>query len=140
MSTLSQFFLSSAPTVANNTPDGRKSIEGGWYISRGPVGTAWIVASLNTEVSRNWYCREDAVTKANACTGCTGWFVPTRTQLQNPGYTCRTYWDSFSSTVYWSSTEAGAPTACDVDFATGLATSSPKALTNCVRAFRCVTY
>ena len=140
MSTLSQFFLSPAPTEANNTPDGRESIEGGWYICRGPVGTAWIVASLNTEVSRTWYCRNDATTTANACTGCTGWFVPTLSQLQNPGYVCRQYWDSFASTHYWSSTEFNAPSACRVHFFNGIASNRGKAATYCVRAFRCVTY
>ena len=139
MSTLSQFFLSK-PTAADNTPDGRSSIEGGWYICRGPVGTAWIVASLNTEVARTWYCRDDATTTANACTGCTGWFVPTRSQLQNPGYTCRQYWDSFSSFYYWSSTECNASHASFVFFNTGLAYNFPKNNTYCVRAFRCVTY
>jgi len=139
MSTLSQFFLS-RPTVADNTPDGRISIEGGWYICRGPVGTAWIVASLNTEVSRTWYCRNDATTTANACTGCTGWFVPTRVQLQNPGYTCRQYWDSFSPPYYWSSTEANAFLACFVYFTSGSANNAAKNGTYCVRAFRCVTY
>ena len=139
MSTLSQFFLSQT-TIANNTPDGRESIEGGWYICRGPVGTAWIVASIDTEVSRTWYCRDDATTTANACTGCTGWFVPTATQLQNPGYTCREYWDAFSSTRYWSSTEPNSICACNVDFGDGNANSTRKTNTYCVRAFRCVTY
>ena len=139
MSTLSQFFLSK-PTIADNTPDGRSSIEGGWYIRRGPVGTAWIVASLNTEVSRTWYCRDDANTTANACTGCTGWFVPTSSQLQNPGYVCRQYWDSFSPSLYWNSTDYNALNARTVSFTTGILTYRSKTNPYCVRAFRCVTY
>ena len=140
MSTLSQFFLS-IPTVATNTPDGRASIEGGWYICRGPVGIAWIVASLNAEVSRNWYSRDDAVTIANASTGCTGWFVPTISQLQNPGYTCRQYWDAYSSAQsYWSSTDFITPCACAVCFVNGVASYIFKGHIRCVRAFRCVTY
>jgi len=57
-------------------------------------GTNWVVAPNTSEVSRNWYCRDDAVTTAQSVSGCTGWFVPSVGQLQNPGYTCRTYWDS----------------------------------------------
>jgi hypothetical protein len=73
-------------------------------------------------------------------TCCTQWFVPTLTQLQNPGYCCRTFWDSFSSTCYWSSTENNANSACVVLFFNGGADSISKDFTSCVRAFRCVTY
>jgi hypothetical protein len=100
----------------------------------------WIVAPNTSEVSRTWYLRNDANTRAQQVSGCTGWFVPTRPQLQNPGYTCRTFWDSFSSTGYWSSTEGTATAACIVCFTNGLAICRDKASTYCVRAFRCVTY
>jgi hypothetical protein len=104
-------------------------------------GIAWIVAPSCSEVSRTWHLRNDAVTTALACTaGATGWFVPTLSQLQNPGYTCRTFWDSFSSARYWSSTENSATTACRVFFTTGNSSPSLKTSTYCVRAFRCVTY
>jgi hypothetical protein len=138
MSTLSQFFGSPPINIATQTPDGRISIEGGWYISRGGGGFGWIVAPNSAQVSRTWYCRDDATTTANACTGCTGWFVPTSAQLRNPGYTCRKYWDSFSS-AYWTSTEysQGAGT---LSFLTGLTCTRNRAYTYFVRAFRCVTY
>jgi hypothetical protein len=103
-------------------------------------GVAWIVSPRCAEVSRHWDARDNAVVLAQTCTGCTGWFVPTVSQLQNPGYTCRTFWDSFSSTSYWSSTECNATRACFVCFNTGAATDSAKTSTICVRAFRCVTY
>jgi len=104
-------------------------------------GIAWIVAPSCSEVSRTWHLRNDAVTTALACTaGATGWFVPTISQLQNPGYTCRTFWDSFSSTFYWSSTEINATDACLVYFTNGLSFPSDKTSVCCVRAFRCVTY
>jgi hypothetical protein len=139
MSTLSQFFLSKT-TIANNLPDGRSSIEGGWYICKNN-SVAWIVASLNTEVSRTWYCIDDATTTANACTGCTGWFVPTIAQLQNPGFSCKQYWDSFSNGGYWSSTECTDTTARAINISTGgFSPPPPKCNTCCVRAFRCVTY
>ena len=100
-----------------------------------------IVAPSSTEVSRTWYCREDAVTAAkNRTTNDTQWFIPTLSQLQNPGYTCRTYWDSFSTATYWSSTEYSAANAWYVNFATGNAAIPGKNLTCCVRAFRCVIY
>jgi hypothetical protein len=112
-------------------------VEGGFVICRSS-NNAWIVSPICSEVSRTWYCRDDASTVANLCTSCTGWFVPTISQLQNPGYTCRTYWDLLS-TFYWSSTEHNATFACSVRFL-GTAPNYNKTNTLCVRAFRCVTY
>jgi hypothetical protein len=73
-------------------------------------------------------------------TCCTQWFVPTVGQLQNPGYCCRTFWDSFSSASYWSSTDFNATNACSVGFTNGIASLSLKSNAFGVRAFRCVTY
>jgi hypothetical protein len=115
------------------------SYEGGFLICCASP-TRWVVAPNTSEVSRTWYLRNDANTRAQQVSGCTGWFVPTVTQLQNPGYTCRTFWDSFSSQYYWSSTESGTPFGCLVPFFYGNAITNDKALTCCVRAFRCVTY
>lgn len=67
------------------------------------------------------------------------WFVPCISQLQNPGYSCRTNWD-FSSAGYWSSTEYSSTCACFLCFSNGLTCNCTKANFNCVRAFRCVTY
>ena len=104
-------------------------------------GLAWLVAPISTEVSRDWYCREDAVTRAIAVTSLTtGWFVPCIGQLQNPGYLCRSFWDSYSSTLYWSSTESTSNSACGMTFANGGPYGANKTGTRCVRAFRCVTY
>jgi hypothetical protein len=105
-------------------------------------GIAWIVAPSCSQVSRGWNSRGDAVTTALACTaGATGWFVPTISQLQNPGYVCRTYWDSFSSTFYWSSTEYNATNARVENFTNGgTNVTGTKSSFFCVRAFRCVTY
>jgi hypothetical protein len=115
------------------------SYEGGFLICA-ISNLAWIVAPSSAEVSRTWYLRNDANTTAQSVSGCTGWFVPTISQLQNPGYARRKFWDSFSSTLYWSSTEFDATRACCVDFANGLAFCGVKSSTACVRAFRCVTY
>jgi hypothetical protein len=115
------------------------AFEGGFLICcSGSV--YWIVAPNTSEVSRTWYLRNDANTRAQQVSGCTGWFVPTRPQLQNPGYTCRTFWDSFSSASYWSSTEVYSTLACGMRFSNGIAYSASKSSTYCVRAFRCVTY
>ena len=104
-------------------------------------GLAWLVAPMSAQVSRSWYCREDAVTRAIAVTSLTtGWFVPCIGQLQNPGYLCRSFWDSYSSTDYWSSTEYGANLAFTVHFTNGSASPNHKTTARCGRAFRCVTY
>ena len=101
-------------------------------------GIAWLVAPISTEVSRSWYCREDAVTRAIAVTSLTtGWFVPTTGQLQNPGYLCRSFWDS---TSFWSSTENDSTSASFVCGANGNAFGLDKPNTLFVRAFRCITY
>jgi hypothetical protein len=106
---------------------------------------AWIVAPSSTEVSRNWYSRNDANTRAQEVSGCAGWFVPNCGQLQNPGSTCRTYWGSYCPTVYWSSSEIDPGKANCVNIDTGFAGGYidcrySKPTVRCVRAFRCVTY
>ena len=113
--------------------------EGGYLICQSG-GVRWVVAPSSSEVSRTWYLRNDANTTAQSVSGCTGWFVPTCGQLQNPGHTCRTYWDSYACTVYWSSTEINLYVAWNVSFSNGNAFSTNKTLPRCVRAFRCVTY
>ena len=104
-------------------------------------GLAWLVAPISTEVSRDWYSREDAVTRAIAVTSVTtGWFVPTLGQLANPGYLCRSFWDSYSSFQYWSSTVTNANYAYSIYFTTGNTCILNKTCSFCVRAFRCITY
>ena len=107
-------------------------------------GTFWIVAPNTTEVSRNWYSRDDAVTTAQASASCGDWFVPTCGQLQNPGYTCRTYWDSYSSGApeasYWSNQIVAGAFGCRVRFTDGSAATQLAGNGYCVRAFRCVSY
>jgi hypothetical protein len=122
------------------------SILGGRLICQSG-GVQWIVAPSASEVSRTWDNRNDANTRAQAVSGCTGWFVPSMNQLQNPGYCCRIYWDSFSATDYWSSSDACAPESCgcasSMYFNSGGrhgGANSYKTQTKCVRSFRCVTY
>ena len=119
-------------------------------------GVAWIVAPATTQVSATWngtttelvgdkccVCDWSSLCSAMVSAGFNpgDWFVPSLSQLQNPGYVCRTNWDSFSPiTFYWSSTEFDATTACLVTCCNGNANISGKTVTGCVRAFRCVTY
>jgi hypothetical protein len=133
------------------------SYEGGRLICAN-LGNFWIVAPSGAEVSRDWYSRGDANTRAQQVTGSTGWFVPTCAQLQNPGYVCRTYWDSYSSGNYWSDTFGGhhtynqftgmSPPGRDilrtlgrfVNFTTGTTATTFGGTVCCIRAFRCVSY
>jgi hypothetical protein len=125
-------------------------------------GIIWIVAPAATEVSRNWTDRGDAITTASAYTAayssasyaspvqnhpgavcCGAWFISSCSQLSNPGYLCRTNWDSYSNAYYWSTSGFPAYPATwktIVSMATGAVTRSNIASTYCVRAFRCVTY
>ena len=120
------------------------SIGGGFLICKSG-GVGWIVAPNTTEVSRTWYSRDDAVTTANANASCGDWFIPTYQQLQNPGFACRTYWDSYSNTYYMSN--CCIIRVCLISMADGSLTPGNFGLNithancpHCVRAFRCVTY
>ena len=113
-------------------------VEGGYlFAKRGGIG--WIVACSSRQVSRAWASRADAVTVAQASDACGDWFVPSRTDLQL-GSDCKSFWDSFSSSSYWSSTEYNPISACIINFGFGGLGTNPKNFSYCVRAFRCVTY
>jgi len=109
-------------------------------------GVAWLIAPQSYAVSRTWYCRDDAAISSQTITGCSGWFVPTCTQFQNPGYTCKTYWDPTPGGVnYWTSTEISANYAVSsyLNGNTGNFNPNNPRSKNCIftiRAFRCVTY
>ena len=129
-------------SFTTDSPALGSSYEGGFLICKASP-LRWVVSPRSAEVSRTWYLREDANTRAQAVSGCTGWFVPTRPQLQNPGYCCRSFWGPspcFSSCTYWSSTEYNANGGCRMHFITNNAGYGSKVNTYCVRAFRCVTY
>lgn len=118
---------------------GNDDFQGGSLISISS-GVYWIVAPDTSEVSRSWYARNDANTRAQQVSGCTGWFVPTMLQLDNTGYRCRSYWDSYSYATYWSSTQISPTSGAGTNFFTGGGSSVTKTCTCRVRAFRCVTY
>ncbi len=122
-------------------------------------GVAWIVAPATTQVIESWAGGQYNTTLvgdkccvsewSSLCSALVSagfnpgdWFVPCYQLLQNPGYVCRTNWDSFSVTCYWSSTEFSATNAYGLSYFSGGGACSnlTKASTRCVRAFRCVTY
>jgi len=118
------------------------SYEGGFLICKASP-LRWVVSPYSAEVSRNWHNRNDANTRAQQVSGCTGWFVPTLSQLENPGFSCNPFWGPspcYSSNCYWSSTVGTPHETCGVDFNNGALAFRHKACTFCVRAFRCVTY
>jgi hypothetical protein len=89
-------------------------------------------------VSGPWSSIGDAVTCANSLMGSCGWFVPSVSQLQNPGHACKTYWDSYTSAHYWSSTELTPGHAYFVNFGeNGFTNYTLKWNPYSVRAFRC---
>ena len=122
--------------------------EGGFLICC-VSNTYWIVAPNSTEVIRSWHSRADATTTANSNAACGDWFVPTRAQLQNPGFTCRTYWDSYYSSGpslsrrYWSNSVGSNPwEGCYVNISddNGEHQVGDKTQSYNVRAFRTVSY
>ena len=118
------------------------SYQGGFLICKASP-LRWVVSPRSAEVSRTWYSREDANTLAQSCSGCTGWFVPTCSQLHNPGYLCRSFWGPspcYSSTKYWSSTDHCGAGGIACGFDVGGDQINFKTFSFCVRAFRCVTY
>ena len=124
-------------------PELGASYEGGFLICKQAPNLRWVVSPRSAEVSRTWYCRNDANTRSQQVSGCTGWFVPTVSELKNPGYCCRSFWGPSPcfSPYYWSSTEANATSAWGVDFTNGHCnTCAINHIGRCVRAFRCVTY
>lgn len=111
---------------------------GGFFICCGPTTNKWFVAPSSTEVSRVWTSCGDAVTVANSTIGVCGWFVPTVSQLLNPGWSCRSYWDSYTVSRYWSSTQFDGGDAVHVCFNNhGFTGNINKTSIYPVRAFRC---
>ena len=121
-------------------------------------GIGWFVAPSSTQVLQTWNGTTDTLVGNKPCLidwstantalinagfTPTDWFIPSGGsggQLNNPGYVCRTHWDSFDAASYWSSTEFDATGACRQFFDAGTISVRDKTNTYRVRAFRCVTY
>ena len=118
------------------------SYQGGFLICKASP-LRWVVSPRSAEVSRNWDNINNANTRSQQVSGCTGWFVPTRPQLQNPGYCCRSFWGPspcFSSDTYWSASAHDHTYAESVSLNNGGSHRNFRSSTFCVRAFRCVSY
>jgi hypothetical protein len=121
------------------------SYEGGFLICcASPI--RWVVSPFAASVNRNWYARDDASTRAQQVSGCSGWFVPTGGQLQNPGFVCRSFWGPspcLSPGRYWTPEQYQPFNAFFVNMDAGGRHVIPHVHKNIgmnVRAFRCVTY
>lgn len=123
--------------------------EGGYLICQSG-GTQWIVSSQEAQVQRNWTSRTDSNTRAQEVSGCSGWFVPNCNQAVNPGFACRQYWDSYSSS-YWTDTCApcnqyNQPQAWYINMNQGTLHCTVQSCqynqAGClqIRSFRCVSY
>jgi len=132
-----------ALVVTDNGPPLGSSLGGGFLICKQSPNLRWVVSPYSAEVSRDWYSRNDANTTAQSVSGVGGWFVPTISQLYNPGYICRSFWGPspcYTNIRYWSSTDYDANSAHVVFFYAGDTRGHHKENWFCVRAFRCVTY
>ena len=131
-------------TEADIPPLGQQT-EGGYLICCSG-GNLWIAAPFSTQVCKSWYQRNQALQSANANAACGDWFIPSCSQLKNPGYVCRTYYQSPGSWT-WSNTEHPGPpnyirTCCafGLFFPGHISNRNEKTSIFCVRAFRCVSY
>lgn len=121
------------------------SVRGGGNVIRKTGGVIWIVAPSTAQVSSTWpmgYCNGDSGSTPNQAQRITGrsrWFIPDLGMLQC-AYACRSYWDTYSSSYYWSSTELSPTLACDVHFGTGSTFYVSKVFYACGRPFRVVCY
>jgi hypothetical protein len=109
-------------------------LEDGCIVVKKENGVALLVAPKSTEVYATWSKKFPEVFKKLEEEGFnpSQFFIPTEGQLD---LAWETIPQDFSS-VFWTSTEISATNACDQGFSSGFS----KALTFCVRAFRCVTY
>ena len=114
-------------------------LEDGCIVLKKENGLALLVAPEWTDVCAAWSKEFPEVFKKLEEQGFnpSQFFIPTKEQL-NLAY--KTIPQHFASTLYWSSTEITATNACSQLFDTGDIPSFSKPLSNCVRAFRCVTY
>ena len=114
-------------------------LEDGCIVLKKENGLALLVAPEWTDVYAAWSKEFPEVFKKLEEQGFnpSQFFIPTKEQLN---LAHKTIPQHFASTLYWSSTEITATNACSQFFNIGFIISDSKAITLCVRAFRCVTY
>ena len=128
-------------TTESDVPPLGQSYGGGTLICcKSEESNLWIVAPDSTQVKRTWAQRSDAVTTANANAACGDWFIPSIYQLQCPGFLQRQYWN-VPTQLTWSDTQAQpSHRGYALTGNNGTIDNDNKNRSNCVRAFRCVTY
>ena len=129
-------------TTESDIPELGDAHEGGYLICCSS-NNYWIVAPSSSEVQRTWFSRNDSNARAQQVSGCSGWFVPSCAQLKNPGYNCRTYWDSYTyNGRYWSNSANPNPQyAYMVGFHSSMnAFFDGSTSVERIRSFRCVSY
>jgi hypothetical protein len=114
-------------------------LEDGCIVLQKSNGLALLVAPKSTDVRTAWSKEfPEAFNKLEEeGFNPSQFFIPTKEQLNLAWETIPQH---FASAYYWSSTEFNATNACIQNFNTGYIGSGSKPNTNCVRAFRCVTY
>ena len=112
-------------------------LEDGSIVLQKENGLALLVAPKETEVRCAWSKEFSDAFDALKSHGfnLSQWFIPTKEQLS---LAYELIPQHFSSAIYWSSTEVSSTIACSQFFSGGNIFSYTKALTCCVRAFRCV--
>jgi len=126
-----------APTIQNARVG--DTLGDGSIVLKKEDGLALVVAPMATEVTCPWSEEFSEVFDRLAELGFipSQWFVPTVEQL-NLAY--KVIPKEFNRTWYWSSSEFIASNACCVSFFNGFQYNGNKSCTNCVRAFRSVSY
>ena len=121
------------------------TVRGGGNVVYKSGGIIWIVAPSTSQTSSTWpmgFCNGDqgsSVYQARRITGRDGWFIPSEGMLQT-AFACRTYWDTYCSSFYWSSTDCAAVCASRVNLYNGSVAGSLKTCFSCIRSFRVVCY
>ena len=121
------------------------TVRGGGNVIYKSGGIIWIVAPSTAQASSSWpmgYCNGDSGSTPNQAqriTGRSGWFIPDIGMLQT-AYVCRSYWDTYCTSIYWSSTEVSPDFACRVGFSNGSSYFLLKCNYACVRPLRVVCY
>lgn len=90
----------------------------GFYVCCEAGVQKWFVAPSCTQVVRSWYSNADAATVATSTMGSCSWFTPDCQALKTAGFSCRSYWDTYSN-CYWSSSQFRGSRAWCVDMTNG---------------------
>jgi hypothetical protein len=142
--------------VAKACPVSSTALQDGSFLICKAGGLAWFVSPNSTQIGSTWANGQynASVVGTKCCISEWGtlgsllsaggytpteWFVPDISQLQNPGFACRTNWGSPTG-IYWSSTEFNTTGGYILNLCIGVACGRGKTCSCCVRAFRCVTY